>query len=54
MKIRKLFREMETSNESARASNYVRYLSLQAYEPGMQCDDHECLLQLLAKNLPQY
>ena len=28
MKIRKLFREIETSNEPVRRSNYVRYLSL--------------------------
>ena len=32
-----------------RTSNYVRYLSLQGYEPGMQYDAHEYLLQLLAK-----
>ena len=49
MKIRKLFREIETSNEPVRTSNYVRYLSQQGYEPGMQYGAHECLLQLLAK-----
>ena len=52
MKIRKLFREIETSNEPLNTSNYARYLSLQGYEPGMQCDPHECLLQLLAKIYP--
>ena len=31
MKIRKLFREKETSNEPVRTSNYVRYLGLQGY-----------------------
>ena len=49
MKIRKLFRVIETSNEPVRTSNYMRSLSLQGYEPGMQYDAHECLLQLLAK-----
>ena len=52
MKIRKLFREIETSNQPVRTSNYVRYLSLQGYECGMQYDGHECLLQLLAKSYP--
>ena len=46
MKIRKLFREIETSNEPVRTSNYVRKLN---YEPGMQYDAHECFLQVLAK-----
>ena len=36
MKIKTLFREIETSNETVRTSSYVRYLSLQVYEPGMQ------------------
>ena len=49
MKIRKLFRKIETSNQPVRTSKYVRYLNLQGYEPGMQYDSHECLLQLLAK-----
>ena len=52
MKIRKLFREIETSHEPVRTSNYMRYLSLQGYEPGMQYDAHECLLHLLAKIYP--
>ena len=52
MKIRKLFREIETSNEPMRTLNYAKYLSLQGYEPGMQYDNHECLLQLLAKFYP--
>ena len=30
----------------------MRYLGLQHYEPGMQYDAHECLLQLLAKIYP--
>ena len=38
MKIRKLFREIMTSNEPARTSSYVKYLSLQGYQPGMQYD----------------
>ena len=33
-------------------SHYVRYLSLQGYEPGMQYDAHEYLLELLAKIYP--
>ena len=45
MKIRKLFREKEKSNQPVRASSYVRYLSLQGYEPYItQYDTHECLL----------
>ena len=54
MKIRKLFREIGTSNEPVRTSNYVRYLSLQGYELGMQYDAHECLLQLLSKIYPNF
>ena len=46
MKIKNLFSEIETSSEPVRTSNYVRYLGLQHYEPGMQYDAHECLLQL--------
>ena len=49
MEIKKLFKEIETSIEPVRTSNYVKYLSLQGHEPGIQCDPHECLLQLLAK-----
>ena len=30
----------------------MRYFGLQHYEPGMQYDAHECLLQLLAKIYP--
>ena len=52
MKIRKLFSERASSNEPARTSNYVRYLGLQRYGPGMQYDVHEWLLQLLAKVYP--
>ena len=44
MKIRKPFREIETSNEPVRKSNYVRYLSLQGFEPEMQYDAGECFL----------
>ena len=40
MKIKKLFSEIETSSEPVRTSNYVRYSSLQLYEPGMQYDAH--------------
>ena len=36
MKIRNLFREIETSIEPVRTSSYLRYLRLQQYEPGMQ------------------
>ena len=46
MKIKNLFSEIETSGEPVRTSNYMRYLGLQHYEPGMQYDAHECLLQL--------
>ena len=35
-----------------RTSIYVRYLGLQHYEPGMQYDAHEFLLQLFAKINP--
>ena len=52
LKVRKLFRVIETSNEPARTSNYVKYLSLQCCELGMQYDACECLLQLLAKIYP--
>ena len=44
MKIRKPFREIETSNEPVRKSSYVSYLSLQGFEPGMQYDAGECFL----------
>ena len=44
--------KIETSNEPVMTSNYVRYLSLQSYETGMQHDAHECLLQLVAKIYP--
>ena len=53
MKIKKCFSEIEISSEPVRTSNYVRYLGLQHYEPGMQYDAHECLLQLLVL-IPQY
>ena len=52
MKIKTHFIEIETSSESVRTSNYVRYLCLQHYERGMQYDAHECLLQLLVKITP--
>ena len=52
MKIRKLFKEMVTLNVVVRTSVYVRYLNLQHYEPGMQYDAHECILQLLEKIYP--
>ena len=52
MKIKTLFTEIETSSESMRTSNYVSCLGLQHYEPGMQYDAHECLLQLPAKIYP--
>ena len=49
MEIKKLFNEIETSSEPIRTSNYVRYLGLQHFEPGMQYYTHEYLLQLLIK-----
>ena len=52
MKTKNLSSEIETSSKPVRTSNYVRYLGLQHYEPGMQYDAHECLLQLLAKIYP--
>ena len=52
MKIKSLFSEIETSREPVRTSNYVRYLGRQHYEPRMQYDAHECLLQLLVKISP--
>ena len=52
MKIKNLYSEIEASSEPVRTSNYVRYLGLQHYEPGMKYDAHECLLQLLAKIYP--
>ena len=52
IKIKKLFSEIETSRESVKTFNYVRYLGPQHYEPGMQYDAHKCLLQLLAKLYP--
>ena len=52
MKIKKLLRGVKISRESVRTSNYMKYLGLQHYEPGMQCDAHECLLELLAKIYP--
>ena len=52
MKIKKLLSKIETSKEPLRTSNYVRYLYLQHYEPGVQYDALECLLQLLARLYP--
>ena len=52
MKIKNLFSEIETSSELVKSSNYVRYLGLQHYEPVIQYDPHECLLQLLVKIHP--
>ena len=52
MIIKNLYSEIEMSSEPVRTSNYVSYLRLQHYEPGMQYDAHECLLQLLAKIYP--
>ena len=49
MKVKNLLSELDTSSEPVSTSNYVRYLGLQHYEPGMQYDAHECLLQLLGK-----
>ena len=46
MQIKNQFREIETSKEPVRTCHYVRYLNLLGYEPGMQYDAHECLLQL--------
>ena len=51
MKIKRPFSEIETSSEPVRTFNYVRYLGLQ-HEPGLQCDAHNCLLQLLQKFNP--
>ena len=52
IKIKKLFSAIETLREAVRTSDYVRYLGVQHYEPGMQYDAHECLLQLLVKIYP--
>ena len=52
MNVRKPFREIEASSEPVRTSNYDRYLNLQRYEPEMQYDAYQCLLQLLAKVYP--
>ena len=55
MKIRKLFREIETSNEPMRTSNYERCLSLHGYEPGMQYDTmsacYSCLQKFTAMSM---
>ena len=42
----RFFREIGISSEPVRISNYVKYLDLQHYEPGMQYNAHEWLLQL--------
>ena len=52
MKIKKLFREIETSSESVRTFNYVKYFGLQHCEAGVPYDAHEYLLQYLAKTHP--
>ena len=52
MKSRKLFSEIETSNEPVRTSNYVWYLGLHLDEPVMQHDAYECLLHLFAEFTP--
>ena len=52
MQIKNVFRETETSKEPVRTSHYVRYLNLLGYEPVVQYDAHECLLQLLTNIYP--
>ena len=52
MKIKKLFSEKETATEPVRTSNYMSYLGLQHYEPGIQYDAHGCLLQFLVNIYP--
>ena len=52
MQIKNLFREIETSKDPVRTSCYVRYLNLLTYEPGIQYNAHEYLLQLLTKIYP--
>ena len=37
----RFFREIGISSEPVRISNYVKYLDLQHYEPGMQYNAHE-------------
>ena len=52
MKIKKLFREIETSREFVRTLNYVKYFGLQHCEAEVPYDAHEYLLQYLAKTHP--
>ena len=52
MKIKKLFSEKETSSEPVRTSNYMSYLGLQHYEPGIQYDCKPATVP--CKHLPQY
>ena len=52
MQIKNLFLEIETPKEPVRTSHYVRYLNLLGYEPGMQYDVHQYLLQLLMNIYP--
>ena len=52
MKIRKLSRVIETSNEPFRKSFYEAYLNLQHCELGMQYDPRKCLLQLVGMIYP--
>ena len=52
MRIKNLFREIETSKEPVKTSHYVKSSNLLGYESGMQYDAHECLLKLLSNIYP--
>ena len=49
MKIRKLFREVETSDEPVKDIKLCEVFKYTSLWTGMKYDAHECLLQLLAK-----
>ena len=50
--IKNLFREIGSSNNPVRTSEYLKHLELLDYKSGTQYDAHECLLQLLDRIYP--
>ena len=50
--ITNLFREIASTNNPIRTSEYLKHLELLDYTSGTQYDAHECLLQLLNKIYP--
>ena len=53
MKVRKCFKEIQTSNVPAGTSVYVQYLKIH-YESSTQCDAQEMPTSAIWENIPKY